>query len=278
MDHDNITYHEGPYQMVHADGHKLFPRVVLLQIYYYLDIKSLFNCSLVNKHFNKLFNSDILWDKLIWNCYDIDNIDQIKLNYNIDESKLIYKSIGNLLNISKIFHMTEIIKELVNLQALNLYKKTLTRLPTEIGSLVNLQELHLDNNQLTSLPKEIGALVNLHTLCLNDNKLSKLPKEIGSLVSLQYLYAINNQLESIPNEIGYLVNLMELCLSDNQLTELPKEIGSLINLQHMCANNNQLISLPCEIESLINLQELHLTGNKLTDEEVTVSVNTEVFY
>ena len=75
---------------------QLFPRVVLLEIYYYLDIKSLFSCSLVNKHFNKLFDSDILWDTLICNHYSTDYNDIVRQSHNIKQSKLIYKNIRDL--------------------------------------------------------------------------------------------------------------------------------------------------------------------------------------
>ena len=116
----------------------IFPRVVLLQIYYYLDTKSLFSCSLVNKHFNRLFDSDILWNKLICDHYSVDYIDQLKLEYNTSNSKVIYKIVGDLSIIHKLIKSKKPVKELVNLRKLHLNNSELTELPKEIRSLINL--------------------------------------------------------------------------------------------------------------------------------------------
>ena len=144
-----MDYSEEITETTYINNHKLFPRVVLLQIYYYLDIKSLFNCSLVSKHFNKLFNSDMLWDKLVCDRYDADEIDQVKQRYNTNNSKTVYKIIGDLLIIDKMFELEGTIDELINMQQLNLDYDGLAELPREIGSLINLRKLYVNDNQLT---------------------------------------------------------------------------------------------------------------------------------
>ena len=297
-------------QVACKDSYRLFPRVVLLNIYYYLDTKSLFNCSLVSKHFSKLFDSDLFWDRLICDHYGADYIDKVKQSHNVTEPKIIYKIIGDLLIVNNTFDLQNTIEELLNLQTLDFYNTWpanfpkdlplenlpqeigslinlqnfdldstgITKLSREIGSLVNLQCLYLNNNKLTELPKEIGSLNNLQELNVGDNQLTKIPKEIGSLVNLQELYLSNNHLTELPKEIGSLVNLQELYLSNNHLTELPKEIGSLVNLQELYLSNNQLTELPQEIGSLVSLRSLHITNNQLTEipEEIESLANAVI--
>ena len=233
---------------------QLFPRVVLLNIYHNLDIKSLYNCSLVNKHFNKLFNNDILWDKLICDHYGIECVNRIKLDYNIGKSLTVYKNVGDLLYINKRFHLNETFEELLDYEELSLFNYGMVSLPKEIRSLVNLTYLDLDNNKLISLPKEIGSLVNLKELFISNNKLTKLPKEIGSLVNLQDLAAFSNELTELPTEIGSLVNLLYVNLNYNKLTKLPEEIGQLVNLQYIDIRNNPMTELPKGLRKIDNLQ------------------------
>ena len=125
--------------MDHTNSYKLFPRVVLLNIYYHLDIKSLFSCSLVNKHFSKLFDNDTLWDKLIGDHYSQHYIDAIKVNYNIDKSKLIYKTISNLLSINKLCNPRRTLFELIILRKLHINPGKITVLPQSVVSLINLK-------------------------------------------------------------------------------------------------------------------------------------------
>jgi len=43
--------------------------VTIFKIYNYLYINDLFNCSLVNKQFNNIFNCDLLWKNIITEKY-----------------------------------------------------------------------------------------------------------------------------------------------------------------------------------------------------------------
>ena len=185
----------------------LFPKVVLLNVYYNLDLGDLYSCSLVNKHFNKLFDNDLLWDKLIHEHYDDDCVVDIILNYNTKSSKLIYKVIHDLVTINEMFVLGQSICSLMNLRELDLGYKQLSSLPKEIGSLINLQSLTLSNNRLKKLPKEIGCLINLRALYVGSNNLRELPKEIGSLINLHDLYLYGNKIVEVPYEIKSLANL-----------------------------------------------------------------------
>lgn len=47
----------------------MFNNVVLFNVYLNLNLDDLYNCSLVSKQFNKLFNSNILWNNIITKKY-----------------------------------------------------------------------------------------------------------------------------------------------------------------------------------------------------------------
>ena len=78
-----------------------FNNITIFKIYNYLNINDLFNCSLINKQFNNVFNCDLLWKNIIAEKYiDID-INEIKKQYNIINFKNIYKKIKDLLYLNK---------------------------------------------------------------------------------------------------------------------------------------------------------------------------------
>lgn len=64
------------------------------------------------------------------------------------------------------------IRQLKNLQKINLSYNLMTGVPAEIGQLSKLTELDLSYNQLTGLPYELGNLSNLKILNLTGNKYS----------------------------------------------------------------------------------------------------------
>ena len=225
MDHTNKS--------IYTNTLQLFPRVVLLQIYCHLNIKSLFNCSLVNKHFNKLFDSDILWDNLLHRHYSADYIDPIKTSYNTNKSKLIYKTISDLLTVNDTFCLRKTIKELATMKTLCLFNVMLTSNKHK----GNAKSLHKEVAP-KSLPKEFRSLVNLQNFSLHGSKLMELPTEIKYLVNLQELYLDNNNLTVLPKEFGCLVNLRKVSLNRNWLTVLPTEIGCLLNLQNLDVSHN----------------------------------------
>ena len=156
------------------------------------------------------------------------------------------------------------IRKLTALKTLYLHNNQLTQIPDTIAQLSNLTTLSLYNNQLTQIPDTIAQLSNLTGLYLSTNQLTQIPDAIAQLSNLTDLFLSNNQLTQIPDAIAQLSNLTDLFLSNNQLTQIPDTIAQLSNLTKLFLHNNQLTQIPDAIAQLYNLTELYFSNNQLT--------------
>ena len=159
---------------------------------------------------------------------------------------------------SELFRMSELV-------VLDISGNQLTSLSSQISRLKGLQRLNISENHFTSLPQELFGLKHLQALGLGAMGLTDLPPEICQLKKLTHLYLHLNKLEVLPPEIGKLGNLQELNLWNNQLVVLPREIKGLKKLHYLCLNNNNLSGLPPEIGELTNLEKLSLNDNQLVE-------------
>ncbi|MDA8597139.1 leucine-rich repeat domain-containing protein [Candidatus Pacebacteria bacterium] len=92
--------------------------------------------------------------------------------------------------------------ERTNAQALDLSDNNLTgSLPAEVRQLQQLQILDLSNNQFTGVPAEIGQLTKLEVLDLSHNQLTGLPYELGNLSNLKVLNLQGNSYAAADLEI-----------------------------------------------------------------------------
>jgi Leucine-rich repeat (LRR) protein len=58
-------------------------------------------------------------------------------------------------------------------------------LPGEIRNLTNLESLDVSNNNMTGIPAEIGQLRRLKSLNYSNNQITGLPNELGNLTQLE---------------------------------------------------------------------------------------------
>lgn len=137
------------------------------------------------------------------------------------------------------------------LEELNLNRKDLKFLPSEIGRLTNIKKLYLDGNQLRTLPDSIQALTRLERFYLNNNKLEWIPDSIA-LPQLQYFELRSNQLQEIPNLANY-PRLRIVYMHKNQVREIPATLHEPETLQRVYLNNNPLRTIPDPISAKINL-------------------------
>lgn len=133
---------------------------------------------------------------------------------------------------AKVFYsLQEALKNPDEVYKLNLSKKGLKEIPTDIGKLTKLQVLNIRKNKIKSLPEEIGNLKNLQEIDMASNHITLIPSSIGNLTNLIIFRAGKNNISQLPPEFGKLEKLELLDLWDNEISEFPKEISSLTKLK-----------------------------------------------
>jgi hypothetical protein len=211
----------------------------------FLDVGDVITCSLVNKLFNNVTKSQIVWHSLKY-C----NVEQFKNHY--DNYKFCY---GLTKFIKKTDYFIDDEYDLYESKNLSLSKQELFHIPNEIGLLKNLKRLYLHDNKLKNIPTQIGLLTNLKNLDCSNNKIEIIPTEIGQLINLKNLQLYSNKIKNIPSEMGQMKNLVTLSLFLNQLKNIPTEIGILKNLNVIMLSRNKFLTIPNELKH-INIQQV----------------------
>jgi Leucine-rich repeat (LRR) protein len=124
----------------------------------------------------------------------------------------------------------ESIGDLHNLKVLNLFGALDSRqieseasqsqakvLPEAIRQLVNLEELNLGRNGITSIPAQVASLHKLRKLSLDYNEIHKLPAFIGSLKNLCELSLLGNGGVELPLSLSNLKGL-KIGMGNNRLS------------------------------------------------------------
>lgn len=194
---------------------------IVFNIFGFLSIGDIVNCSLVNKLFLKVSKSQVLWKRRKYK-----NVTYF--NGNFYES---YKFCYGLTKIKMHIDYRGDEEKLHRLKLLNLECRHLKTIPTCIGLLYNLNTLFLNSNQMENCPSELGLLYNLERLDLSYNNLATIPKELCLLYKLHTLNLERNQLVILPTEIGLLRNLRRLCIQKNtKLKTMPTSLRNLKGL------------------------------------------------
>lgn len=180
----------------------------------------------------------------------------------------------------EITHLPSEIGNLANLRSLDLSFNPLTSLPSEISHLTSLQVLNIKGTDLTVIPAEVGQLLNLRALDLSSTQISTLPLEISRLTGLQVLDLSYTNLKNLTETLFHLINLRSLNLSFIGLTVLPSSICQLNNLKELFLSSNKLEILPDSICQLTDLHTLYLNSNLLTTlpQDFTQLKNLEILH
>jgi Leucine-rich repeat (LRR) protein len=184
---------------------------VIFELFRFLPIEDIVNCSLVNKQFYRVTKNEVLWKGNVKEVIKFDGsyYESFKFNYGLERVKIRLCLNGNIRQIYTYTFISPSAEPII--------------VPTYIGLLQNLRSLNLFCNSLTSIPSELGLLQNLKTLNLSNNFLTSIPSELGLLQNLQSLYLSGNKLTFIPSELGNLKNVL-ITLYDNPTTYIPDEI------------------------------------------------------
>ncbi|SRR6266404_941858 len=106
---------------------------------------------------------------------------------------------------------------------LNLSKLGLKAFPEAVRDLYELEVLDLLGNRITHVPLWIRELVALKAIRLSENPMKRLPREIGYLPKLTVLTAERMNLTELPDTLNRL-QLKELDLGGNPELRLPESI------------------------------------------------------
>jgi Leucine-rich repeat (LRR) protein len=116
------------------------------------------------------------------------------------------------------------IRNLYELENLNIRENQLKELPFWIGELKNLTELNLARNKIKKLPDNIEELKQLEKIILTVNYFSKFPKNLLELKNLNYIEFSFNYVDRIPDEVFDLPNLKTLNIFNCNLPVLDDNI------------------------------------------------------
>jgi DAPkinase-like Roc (Ras of Complex) protein/Leucine Rich Repeat (LRR) protein len=106
---------------------------------------------------------------------------------------------------------------------LHLEHLKLKTIPESLRNLREVEVINLWNNKIQELPEWIGELKALKAINLGSNLLRQLPQQIGELPELSVISLQNNRLESLPESLRHLP-ITELPIEDNPGLGLPESI------------------------------------------------------
>jgi Leucine-rich repeat (LRR) protein len=269
---------------------------VIFNILAFLTPAGIYKCGLINKQFDMISKSELIWKRkceeypdIIDNYYanyktnyiinELSNIlgcqtlsafgnPQTHSHYTMDDLKSTEEARNVTLQNRTILALPLQMRLLTNLQTITIFKVHL-RSMKHISTLTNLEDLYCENNNLKSIPKELGLLTKLKKLGLLNNNINSMPEELSLLTNLISLNLRGNKLETV--KINSLTNLARLDLQRNSLRDMP-EIYLLTNLQRLYLNDNQLQYISPEISKLSNLDVLHLQYNNFVSMPKEVSL------
>lgn len=253
--------------------------VLYHHIFDYLGPKEILSCSTINKFFDKVVHSEVIWEKMFKIYFNDTSIfkqnyyESYKLCFCLQKLINICKYFGNIDSFYNEYYMDfthtklGIISPemwyLKNLRTFKMCANKLDTLPIGISKLCNLNTLILTNNDLLFIPHELCMLNNLKKLDLSHNWITKIPAKIKELHNLNEIYLNNNKIVQIPHELGQLNKLQILFLNNNEIRDIPPELGNLCNLEELVLNDNKIQKIPLELGKLKNLKKFALYDVKM---------------
>ena len=247
-----------------------------------------------------------------------ENFDDFAIKFNLQEqekqetllekARLGYKGLGRVIKSENGFitglklhdfdKIPNSIKNLKNLEYLEIKRSNLSNLDVNFDNLLNLKYLILSNNKLDKVHDWIyeiaqkrnyaakyikngvsypeALILGLLELLLGQ-ALVKLDQNESFSQSLLYYFKINqngnviginissdlNKIGIFPEKICSLVYLKELYLPNQNIRMIPSCISKLQYLETLDLSYNELIELPSTINDLKNLKYLKLEGNDI---------------
>ncbi len=120
--------------------------------------------------------------------------------------------------------VTYFLKSFKQLEALELDKNKITRLPEVLSHMPNLKRLGLEGNQVKLTEQTLTKLNRLRTLTnlnLNDNPLGATP-DVSQMSNLRLLLLRNTGITELPRGLQSRAHIERMDLSENKISELPE--------------------------------------------------------
>ncbi|HEY3402430.1 MAG TPA: PKD domain-containing protein [Ohtaekwangia sp.] len=168
--------------------------------------------------------------------------------------------------------LSEEIRDLPNLETLDLTSNGITSLPSWFGTgtMISLKTLVLNNNQLVTLPDNFVKLANLEILRISINDLNgKWPANFDSLTSIRELHLYDNHIDSLPN-LTKLRALEKIDLHKNELRDtVPAFLSNVTSLKKyvdISFNYYSVVDSACHFNE--STPTVKVNNNQFTFEDV----------
>jgi len=171
------------------------------------------------------------------------------------------------------------IQESTGFKSINLTKKGLAIVPSEVVELKGITELKLGENNIKDIEADLSCWDGIKSIDLHGNLLQFVPKSFFALTSLTALMLHGNSVRELPSWLGMLTNLMTLTFDRILITQPCQDIIrqdtvrliEYLRSLHIAKQSHDLAivklglsSVPSETLNLTSLTILNLSANRIT--------------
>jgi Leucine-rich repeat (LRR) protein len=161
----------------------------------------------------------------------------------------------------------DFVYEMTQLENLNLFQTKVNELHPKIKQLSNLEVLDISLTSIASLPSEIGALDKLKEIQFNTFK-NPFPDSLCNLTALETLEgSFKGVKKPYPKEFGNLTNLKRLVITHDTAPNIPSSFSKLEQLVSLIFRNSQMETIPEAFNSFTNINQLDIRDNCIDEIE-----------
>ena len=159
----------------------------------------------------------------------------------------------------------DFVYEMTQLENLQLFQTKVNELSAKIKQLSNLEVLDIRLTSIASLPSEIGALHKLKEIQFNTFK-KPFPDSLCNLTALETLEgSFKGVKKPYPEEFGNLINLSRLTASHDVEPHIPISFSKLLKLSRFSFRNSQFDKISDVLCDLKNIIVFDVWGNNISE-------------
>ncbi len=193
------------------------------------------------------------------NLYGCKNISEISAAFgDLKNLKQLSLDETQISNIDFVYEMTQLV-------SLELYDTKVNELSAKIKQLSELETLDIRSTSISSLPNEIGALHKLKEIQFSTFK-KPYPDSLCNLTALETLVgSFEGVKKPYPEEFGNLTNLSRLTASHDVEPHIPTSFSKLLKLSRFSFRNSQFDKIPDVLFDLKNIIVFDFWGNNISE-------------